>query len=127
MSGQAKTPSEYNLVFSGLNGAITGGNYLTYEALDSYDVASCATFCSSVDGCVAFNIYFERDPAYDGSGCILTSSQADLIATNVHCSLWGALPNSGSYGASLATNVGQEAVDSTFQVAITGKAASIRF
>lgn len=70
---------------------------------------------------MAFNIYFERDPAFDGPNCQLSSLQALVSNTNVHCSLWGALADGALYSSSLATNVGQEAVDSTFVVAIAGK------
>jgi hypothetical protein len=89
--------------------------------MESYDVGACANFCSSVTGCVAFNIYFERDPEYAGDSCSLTGTQVNDIVTNVHCSLWAALPNGASYDSTYATNTGQWEVDGTFQVAITGK------
>ena len=120
-SADAPTPDGYTLTFASSNGAITGGNYLTYETLSSYDVQSCANFCDSVEGCVAFNIYFERDPAFNGPNCQLTPEQADWSITDVHCALWGLLPDGDIYSSAMATNIGQEAVNSTFMVAIAGK------
>lgn len=114
-------PVGYKTAFANLQGAIQSPNYLTYQLQTSYDVAGCASFCNSVTGCTAFNIYFERDPQYAGTGCSLTGTDVDLSATNVHCALFGALPNGELYDATYATNTGQYEVDGTFQVAIAGK------
>ena len=54
-----------------------------YTTLDTYDVPTCAAKCSAINGCMSFNIYFERDPSLDpGANC----------------------PNPPRYGFSLARN-----------------------
>lgn len=114
----APTPANYTLLFANLQGAIQSSAYLGYSLLTSYDVDACATSCTSQNGCVAFNIYFERDPALNGDGCTLAGTDADETITNVYCSLWG---GDSTYSSANATNTGQWAVDGTFEVSITGK------
>jgi len=42
----------------------TNSNYLQrgYTLLNEYSTQTCASKCDAIDGCAAFNIYFERDP-----------------------------------------------------------------
>jgi hypothetical protein len=119
-------------VFVDSDAAIEGGSLLSTQGLDSYDVDSCASLCNSNSKCVAFNIYFQRNPAFAG---ICSSNQQNEIITNVYCKLFGAFSNSGSttelrnapYLPYLATNTGGggESLVS-FQEAITGKSAFAR-
>lgn len=45
--------------------------YLGYSVVQTYDVATCAQKCTAKAGCLAFNIYFERDPTLEpGTGCV---------------------------------------------------------
>jgi hypothetical protein len=111
-------PVGYQTAFSGLLAAIESPTYLTYKSLTSYDVDGCSDFCNATTGCVAFNIYFERDPEY--TSCPLTSSEVDLSVTNVYCAIYSALPDGALYNTSYATNAGQWQDSGTFQVAITG-------
>lgn len=44
--------------------------YLGYTVVKTYDVATCAAKCTAKTGCLAFNIYFERDPTLEpGTNC----------------------------------------------------------
>lgn len=74
----ASTPSGYELSFQNLNGSVeANGKIMGWSTLGSYDVGACASNCDGVDGCRAFNIYFERDPSlvsiyifpFSGVGC----------------------------------------------------------
>lgn len=68
----ASTPSGYELSFQNLNGSVeANGKIMGWSTLGSYDVGACASNCDSVDGCRAFNIYFERDPSLVSS-CLLS-------------------------------------------------------
>lgn len=55
--------SFYYEEFRDLNGSTQQNSYLTYYVLNSYSPSACAKKCDSVDLCVAFNIYVERDPS----------------------------------------------------------------
>lgn len=83
-----------------------------YTTLQSYDVNTCANKCNAINGCVAINIYFERDPSVDpgsgSSGCANPSS-----TTNIKCVFWG-----GPVSKDNALNAGQ--FRNQFQVVITG-------
>ncbi|ORY03646.1 hypothetical protein BCR34DRAFT_605139 [Clohesyomyces aquaticus] len=73
---------------------------LTYKVLkgSTYDVDGCVAFCNSVDFCLGFNIFYERDPKYTpGTGCANPEP-----VTNIKCALYG-YPVAGY----AATNVGQ--------------------
>ncbi|KAF2120136.1 hypothetical protein BDV96DRAFT_319071 [Lophiotrema nucula] len=60
----ASTPSGYNVNFKNLHASSSDSTgYLGTIELDSYNVSACAALCSSQEGCLAFNIFFERDPA----------------------------------------------------------------
>ena len=77
--------------------------------LTSYDTITCQQKCDAAAGCVAFNIYIERDPSVaPGPGC---DNPASTI--NYKCTLYG-LPIS----AATATNMGQ--YRDNFEVVITG-------
>jgi len=107
----ASTPDGYELSFQNLNGSVeANGKIMGWSTLGSYDVPTCAGNCNSVDGCRAFNIYFERDPSVDpGPGCTNPAS-----TTVIKCILWG-----NAVSSSLATNTGQWR-GSDFQVVIAG-------
>ncbi|KAL5119133.1 hypothetical protein ACEQ8H_002840 [Pleosporales sp. CAS-2024a] len=107
----ASTPSGYTQNFVDLSASVQELAYLTYKNIDSgkYDVQACADFCDHEKLCYGFNIFYERDPAYDQ-----TSSCNDPTATtNVKCSIYG-YPVS----ASTATNPGL--YRGQFQVVIVG-------
>lgn len=60
----AQTPPGWTLAYSNQNGSSQGVyGYMGYSVLDTYDVATCASRCDAVQGCVSYNVYFERDPS----------------------------------------------------------------
>ncbi|KAB8304902.1 hypothetical protein EYC80_004228 [Monilinia laxa] len=114
---KAVTPADYVLVdgFQNIDSAAQSATYLTYvsDSVTSYDPAICANACNAIQGCIAFNIFFERDPTLvpDTEDCPNPPSQ-----TLIKCSLFG-----GLLDALLATNCGQWQAD--FQVVIAGSNA----
>ncbi|KAM3075038.1 hypothetical protein ACMFMG_007502 [Clarireedia jacksonii] len=105
----ASTPPGYSLAFSDLQGSSQTVSYLGLKTLQSYDTVKCAQYCDELNGCVAFNIYFERDPSVDpGTDCPNPPS-----ITNYKCVRWGV-----KIGPETATNTGQWREQ--FQVVIAG-------
>lgn len=58
----APVPSGYSQTFSNLAASSSAYGYMGYTTLSSYDTGLCASKCNAINGCSAFNIYFERDP-----------------------------------------------------------------
>ena len=82
----AAVPSGYTQTFSNLNASNSATQYMGYTLLSSYDPQTCATQCSGITGCNAFNIYFERDPSVDpNSDCCANPPSY----TNIKCAFWG--------------------------------------
>lgn len=105
----AVTPSGFVQSFSNLEGSNSAYAYMGYTALDSYDAGVCASKCKAINGCNAFNIYFERDPTLDpGSNCPNPAS-----TTVIKCVFWG-----GPVYSTNANNKGQWR--SSFEVVIAG-------
>lgn len=82
----ANVPNGYSLAFSNLQGSSQTVSYLGYKTLSAYDPVLCQQYCDSLDKCVAFNIYFERDPSVDPNqqNCPNPTS-----VTNIKCVRWG--------------------------------------
>ncbi|TKA23705.1 hypothetical protein B0A50_06541 [Salinomyces thailandicus] len=81
----APTPSGYSRTFQNLQGSNNAYGYMGYTTLTSYDTQQCASRCDAITGCVAINIYYERDPSVEpGTGCTNPSS-----TTNIKCVFWG--------------------------------------
>ncbi|QSZ36796.1 hypothetical protein DSL72_006679 [Monilinia vaccinii-corymbosi] len=94
----ATTPAGYKLAFSQLHGSSQTTSYLGYETLDSYDTEGCASYCDQQEGCIAFNLYMERDPTLEpGANCTNPAS-----TTNFKCVKWGVQISNET-----ATNIGQ--------------------
>lgn len=106
----AATPDGYTLSFTNLQGSTTTTSYLGYTTIDSYDTVTCAADCSAIDGCEAFNLYFERDPSLDPNQEYCSNPAS---VTNIKCVFWGV-----QVSAATATNTGQ--FRDEFQVVITG-------
>ncbi|CAJ2501153.1 Uu.00g040060.m01.CDS01 [Anthostomella pinea] len=106
----AATPKGYQQTFQGLTAAVSANTYLGFYTLESYDTQTCANHCDSTDLCTGFNVYIERDPAWNPEQC----SCADPTSiSNYKCSLWGSGVDSAA-----ATNTGD--YRGSFQVVITG-------
>ncbi|KAF2722470.1 hypothetical protein K431DRAFT_221934 [Polychaeton citri CBS 116435] len=111
VASSATNPSGYFSNFKNLPGASNAYAYLGYTLVKSgqYDVDFCASKCNAKSGCLAFNIWFERDPVVDpGTGC----TNPDAFA-NVKCSFWGS-----GLDSKTANNYGQWR--SQFQVGVAG-------
>lgn len=112
VASAAATPAGYFQNFVNLPGANSAYGYLGYSVVKTYDVATCATKCTAKSGCLAFNIYFERDPTVTpGTGCDNPAAFA-----NIKCSFWGS-----SLDSTTANNYGQW--QDNFQVGIAGSNA----
>jgi hypothetical protein len=110
MASNAPTPYGYSLVASNLQASMSASNYMGLYTLTSYNPAFCQSKCDQASGCVAFNIYFERDPTLDPNAM---NCRDPASTTNIKCTLWG-VPLS----AAEATNDGQ--YRNEFQVVIAG-------
>ncbi|TGO90243.1 hypothetical protein BPOR_0073g00180 [Botrytis porri] len=108
-ANSAATPSGFTRSFVNLKASNNALKYMGFTQLPTYDTKVCASKCSDITGCNAFNIYYERDPSVDpGASCTNPSSM-----TNVKCVFWG-----GALDAKTAVNDGQWR--STFRVVIAG-------
>ncbi|OMP85174.1 hypothetical protein BK809_0000274 [Diplodia seriata] len=115
VANAAPTPTGYFQNFKNQDGANSAYAYMGYTVLETgYDVNACAKTCSDKDGCLAFNIYFERDPTVepgDVDGC----RDPEAFA-NIKCSFWGS-----ALDTTTANNYGQWRAD--FHVGIAGSNA----
>ncbi|GME38770.1 carbohydrate-binding-like protein [Neofusicoccum parvum] len=108
----APEPTGYFSAFKNKAAANSAYMYMGYTMVKSYDTLGCANRCTAMAGCVAFNIYFERDPSVEpGSGC---SNPKPIV--NIKCSFWGS-----ALDESTANNDGQWR--DQFQVGIAGSNA----
>ncbi|KAF2224071.1 hypothetical protein BDZ85DRAFT_166437, partial [Elsinoe ampelina] len=106
----ASTPDGYNVSFTNWNASNQAYGYLGYHLLDVYDTSVCAAKCNEIDDCLAFNIYFERDPSVDPHPISCPNPPS---TTNIKCVFW-----SGPINKANANNYGQWRAG--FQVAIAG-------
>jgi hypothetical protein len=94
------SPTGYYQTFKNLQAATSAMNYLGFFNVNTtkgYDVDFCAAKCSAKAGCLAFNIYFDRNPTQTpGAACPNPPAFA-----NIKCSLWGT-----AIDAKTATNKG---------------------
>jgi len=104
----APVPTGYANTFKNYNASVNANSYLGMHTLASYDVAGCAGWCDNTTLCTAFNIYIERDPAWNPDQC---SCQNTASLTNFVCTLWGS-------GVEPAAAVNQGGWRDAFQVVI---------
>ncbi|GAB7358980.1 hypothetical protein MBLNU230_g5054t1 [Neophaeotheca triangularis] len=114
-----EAPEGYTEAFSGLGATVEQIGYQGLRTLESYDPETCAEICNLTNGCLAFNIYFERDPSLAPPLNATNATAAALGCSNppstttIGCALYG-FPIS----AAAATNAGQFRTE--FEVAIAG-------
>ncbi|THX31335.1 hypothetical protein D6D10_08401 [Aureobasidium pullulans] len=103
-------PSGYVNTFVNQKASNNAYGYMGYTLLTEYNAQTCADKCTKINGCQAFNIYFERDPTVnpDDSSCSSPSS-----TTQIKCVYW-----SGPVTSDNANNAGQWR--NQFQVVIAG-------
>ena len=103
LSKSAPTPDGYKVAFKGLSASLSALNYMGLYTINSYDTLGCASLCDQASGCVAFNMYAERDPTKDPNA---QKCPDPASTTNYKCTLWGApvcdeeATNTGQYRAS---------------------------
>ncbi|KAI4851190.1 hypothetical protein E4T45_05188 [Aureobasidium sp. EXF-8846] len=108
-ASSAPIPAGYSNTFTNLNASNNAYGYMGYTTLSSYDTLKCASKCNAINGCMSFNLYFERDPSLEpASACPNPTS-----TTIIKCVFWG-----GPVSSSNANNFGQWR--NKFQVAIAG-------
>jgi hypothetical protein len=110
MANDAKTPSGYVQTFKDLNASVNANSYLAYKLLESYDVAGCSAYCDSTENCLGFNVFIERDPAWNPDQCSCTDPAS---IAQYKCSIFGS-----NVEKEAATNFGQHRDD--FEVVIVG-------
>ncbi|KAK5123636.1 hypothetical protein LTR85_002674 [Meristemomyces frigidus] len=110
VASAAATPTGYDQTFVNLAASNNAYGYMGYTTLQTYDTQSCATKCDKMNGCMAVNVYFERDPSVnpDNADCANPSS-----VTMIKCVFWG-----GPVSSANANNAGQWR--DSFQVVIAG-------
>lgn len=82
----AKVPQGYSLAFSNLQASSQTTSYLGVKTISQYDPIACASICDQHPECIAFNLYFERDPSLDPNK--ETCPDPDSL-TNIKCVRWG--------------------------------------
>lgn len=109
---QASTPdptSLYKSTFVNWDGSTHQNGYLGLHTISEYDPKICEAKCNEKEGCVSFNLFFERNPMYKPTpDCPNPPSH-----TNIKCTLWGFPIAAGS-----AVNKGQ--YREQFRVVIAG-------
>ncbi|RMZ16858.1 hypothetical protein D0860_00786 [Hortaea werneckii] len=109
-ANSATVPSGYYQAYADKQGSSEGVyGYMGYSVLDTYDVTQCSERCNAIQGCMSFNIYFERDPSVDPTATCTNPPSEEVIK----CVYWG-----GPVTEASATNVGQYRRD--FHVVIAG-------
>lgn len=86
-SNSSRIPRGYDLVAQDLDGSVESDQgFLRTHLLNKYDPDECARLCDDLPTCAAFNLYFQRDPAYEpnmAAGCPNPPS-----TTSIDCVLW---------------------------------------
>lgn len=95
----ANVPQGYTLAFPNLQASSQTVSYLGLETLTSYDPIQCASICDQKKGCVAFNLYYERDPSVKENDDQCPNPPS---VTNIKCVKWGV-----QVGPDTAKNDGQ--------------------
>ncbi|KAF1991625.1 hypothetical protein K402DRAFT_314231, partial [Aulographum hederae CBS 113979] len=81
-------PPGWAKIFSNATASINGDDqtkYLGYFELKGYNASECADYCDDVDGCIAFNMFYERDPVLNPAD----SCPNPAGSTHIKCSIWG--------------------------------------
>ncbi|KAH7356775.1 hypothetical protein BKA65DRAFT_579831 [Rhexocercosporidium sp. MPI-PUGE-AT-0058] len=107
---EANVPQGYSLAFSNLEASSQTVSYLGLRTQDKYDPIACASYCDQHSGCIAFNLYYERNPSVSPNA---TNCPNPTSVTNIKCVRWGVQVTEKT-----ATNDGQHRDD--FEVVISG-------
>ncbi|THY96115.1 hypothetical protein D6C95_05245 [Aureobasidium pullulans] len=110
VASAAPTPAGYVNTFTNLQASNNAYGYMGYQLLSTYDTQLCSQKCDKTNGCLSFNLYFERDPSVDPND---SSCSNPASVTQIKCVMWG-----GPTLKSNALNAGQWR--NKFQVVIAG-------
>ncbi|KAG9645674.1 glycoside hydrolase, partial [Aureobasidium melanogenum] len=110
VASAALTPAGYVSTFTNLQASNNAYGYMGYQLLKTYDTQLCSQKCDNINGCLSFNIYYERDPSVDPNDASCSNPSS---TTNIKCVFWG-----GPVLKSNALNAGQWR--NKFQVVIAG-------
>jgi len=110
LATSAVSATGYTQTFKDLNASVNANSYMGLYTLTSYDVQGCAAHCDDTTLCTGFNVYIERDPAWNPDQCSCTNPSS---IANFKCTIWGS-----GVQAAAATNYGQSRDD--FEVVIVG-------
>ncbi|KAG9943102.1 glycoside hydrolase, partial [Aureobasidium melanogenum] len=110
VASAAPTPAGYINTFTNLQASNNAYGYMGYQLLRTYDTQLCSQKCDKINGCLSFNIYYERDPSVDPNDASCASPSS---VVQIKCVFWG-----GPVLKSNALNAGQWR--SEFQVVIAG-------
>ncbi|KAL8643752.1 MAG: hypothetical protein Q9226_008143 [Calogaya cf. arnoldii] len=113
LAENSPTPDGYSNIMLNAAASLSASKYMGLRTLKSYDTLGCASLYDQAPGCVAFNMYVERDPSLDPN---TVSCPNPPSITNYKCTLWSA-----TVSAAQATNKGQWRA--SFQVVIAGSNA----
>ncbi|KAH0335609.1 hypothetical protein KCU74_g2422, partial [Aureobasidium melanogenum] len=121
VASAAALPTGYNQAFVNQQASCNAFGYLGYDTFDTYDIATCASRCTARNGCVSFNMYFERDPSGESVLALFWRPPTYLnllgcsnsSVTVVKCVYWG-----GPVSQDNAVNTGY--TSDGFTVAIAG-------
>jgi hypothetical protein len=82
-ASSAPTPSGYSNTFTNLNASNNAYGYMGYTTLSSYDTLKCASKCNAINGCMSFNLYFERDPSLEPASACPNPTSTTIIKVNL--------------------------------------------
>ncbi|KAI7051746.1 hypothetical protein KC362_g13 [Hortaea werneckii] len=81
----AKAPAGYKEAFNNLQSSVEMIGYHGLRTIGEYDPELCAELCKKDEGCVAFNMYFERSPSYATSD----TCRDPPSTTYIKCTFYG--------------------------------------
>jgi hypothetical protein len=81
-ASSAPIPAGYSNTFTNLNASNNAYGYMGYTTLSSYDTLKCASKCNAINGCMSFNLYFERDPSLEPASACPNPTSTTIIKVN---------------------------------------------
>ncbi|KAI6859743.1 hypothetical protein KC338_g6217 [Hortaea werneckii] len=81
----AKAPAGYKEAFNNLQSSVEMIGYHGLRTIGEYDPELCAEHCKKDEGCVSFNMYFERSPSYATSD----TCRDPPSTTYIKCTFYG--------------------------------------
>lgn len=92
----ANAPMGFTWLWAAYYASLMQVGYLGYANLDAYNVTYCGEYCNDLAGCMAFDIYYQRQESNTPIGCTPTAQ------TIIRCAFYGQ-----SIDVKNLTNIGQ--------------------